>query len=112
MKITDPQPFIDGVDIELWSRLKSSAAAVTKDDSKNDSKNSPVYVEPSGSLPEENAPASASFLPEEAPPTSTSPNDLNIIKGKVQRLGDFIDTDAVSLNHITYLKRGKKKFGG
>ncbi|KKA19926.1 hypothetical protein T310_6086 [Rasamsonia emersonii CBS 393.64] len=116
MKITDPQPLIDGVDIELWNRLKSFStrpAAVTE---KNDSTNGPVYVEPSGS-PDESAPASTSFVPVSAdnnsnvPEVPTTSTTSNIIKGKVQRLGDFIDTDALAPAQFLVSSRTNEAIG-
>lgn len=105
MKITDPRPFLEEIDQDrlhdiLGYRPKSASTS------------SPIYVEPNdhereksteqiGGMPtdttsskfgEEAALVNAPIISEIEPAPSNY-----LIQGRVQRLGDFIDTDAVSL---------------
>jgi hypothetical protein len=93
MTITDPRPFLDAID---QTRLK----VILGSQPTNTPKTSPVYVEPcqrssaAASNPNEKPQKLAT---ESAPPISSS-GTPDIRQGKVQCLGDFIDTDAVSGN--------------
>jgi hypothetical protein len=108
MKVTNPKFFLDEIDVERLSEILGHRAKKT-------SGKSPTYVEPTGdnvSQTSDDFPPSTS----EANPTSTpkpvGPSQTNgisgqtsissdILRGKVQVLGDFIDTDAVSSPPLT-----------
>jgi hypothetical protein len=106
MKITDPRPFLDAID---QTRLREILGSSPLDEPKK----SPIYVEPgqgpsipaatsnaeqteqAPNISPENQVQAAEPQPDKTPsaPLSSTPD---IRQGKVQRLGDFIDTDAVS----------------
>jgi hypothetical protein len=103
MKITDPKPFLDAID---QTRLKE----ILGQSLVHSPKNGPIYVEPGqgSSVPpaepspdyqpdvssgDEKVPAGNTLDSTTSVPSSGMPD---IRRGKVQRLGDFIDTDAVS----------------
>jgi len=97
MKVTDPRPFLDGIDQVRLQTILGYRQKMASD--------KPTYVEPSGT-PASKGPSSASTQtstgipspqpPEETSVTSDSTFSSDNLRGKVQRLGDFIDTDAVS----------------
>lgn len=96
MRIKDPQDLIDSIDASRWASLKGRGSLGVLQGKE------PHYVEPpdpettSGASTTENAPTSPQI---EAPST----NDT-IITGKVQRLGDFVDTDAVRSSSVGAIK--------
>lgn len=104
MKVTDPKPFLDAID---KTRLKE----ILGHHPINTPKNGPVYIEPSHRsnvpLPPLHTYQEVSSTDEKQttdPPLynvamSSSINAPDIRQGKVQRLGDFIDTDAVSAGY-------------
>jgi len=105
MKITDPKPLLDELDLNRLNHL-------LRPNSKKSVKRGPTYEEPSSSVSTSNDTASVS-KPQEtssnstvaAPPTEDASQPLestDIIRGRVQKLGDFIDTDAVS-HHPVYV---------
>ena len=99
MKITDPRPFLDAID---QTRLKEILGTSSVDALKS----SPVYVEPGQRSSQPTTPPDLQPRPvsgdenlgTEHPVKGTPPSEIitDIRKGKVQVLGDFIDTDAVS----------------
>lgn len=91
MRITDPQKLLDSIDLDRWQRLKGTKPLTMP------SSGSPSYVEPSGSSDSRSDgqnPISSSIESVEKGDIGSAGKDM--LKGKVQRLGDFIDTDAVS----------------
>jgi 3-isopropylmalate dehydratase small subunit len=88
MKITDPSTFVDQIDMD---RLRELLRIRIEEGTSLD------YVEPgknAASTPAESSPAMSQDAESSA---SNSDEDNNkIIIGKVQRLGDFIDTDALA----------------
>lgn len=95
MKITDPQKLLASIDLDRWQSLKGTRPLTVP------SNGSPVYVEPSGS---QNLPSysqnSICSNTESAHKDDIGSSGKDLLKGKVQRLGDFIDTDAVSRSSI------------
>jgi hypothetical protein len=117
MKITDPKPFLDEIDLHRLQGLLGNSLTVAP-------QKCPVYVEPgqmSNSVAIPGATRStvldgikeingehqsAKLIPSHStdPLKPESENGISnpekpssdIFKGKIQRLGDFIDTDAVS----------------
>ncbi|SPO07049.1 probable aconitase family protein [Cephalotrichum gorgonifer] len=96
MKITDPQPLIDLIDQVRWDQLKGrgSLRSVTPRGSE------PRYVEPCGlDNDHRDTPGVGTTLSSSGPspngPLSFQEGE-EIISGKVNRLGDFIDTDALA----------------
>jgi hypothetical protein len=116
MKITDPKSFLNAIDKK---RLKEILGIGTVDAPKT----SPIYVEP-GQRPSQVSATSKTdqqpqpvssreetlvpALEKMASPTQ-SENKSDIQKGKVQVLGDFIDTDAVSAIYTVGHKKKKGK---
>ncbi|TVY33726.1 putative aconitate hydratase, partial [Lachnellula cervina] len=114
MKTTDPKPLLDDLDLHRLESLLRPAPPPSKH---NAAKKHPTYEEPAGSAsnpspstesknppdpqtqessptgtPNTNTAATTTPLPEI--PSSEPRNPSRIIRGKVQILGDFIDTDA------------------
>lgn len=111
MKITDPRPFLDAIN---QSRLNE----ILGRQSNNIPKHSPVYIEPgqgsSAPIPElrpdhdEKSPSPAvdrkiAESPSDITHSIQRLNLSDVRRGKVQRLGDFIDTDAVSFLVYNYI---------
>jgi hypothetical protein len=103
MKVTDPKPFLDAID---QTRLKEILGGSLI----NMPKNGPIYVEPGPcssvqlAAPNTDQVSSTAEGQIAEPPLDNVPVSLllhspDIRQGKVQRLGDFIDTDAVSARH-------------
>lgn len=86
MKVTDPTPLIRKIDWERWNRLRRYRP------SKESLSVQLCYVEPAGREAETHAVPSRA---EGADTISTSAPSNGRIQGKVQRLEDYIDTDAV-----------------
>lgn len=89
MKATDPTLFIEKIDIERWNQLRRHKAI---DDTPNAEI---IYVEPAGDS-EEAVEAHTQEAAVQKVVTMSEKSTAPIIVGKVQRLGDMIDTDAVS----------------
>ena len=100
MKVTDPKPYLDAIDRE---RLRDILGRRSQDGSNKGL----VYVEPSSSgddQPSAPAPAPAPVVEESTnavdPTTIESENvgsaSPDVKRGKIQVLGDFIDTDALA----------------
>lgn len=112
MRITDPRPFLDAID---QSRLKE----ILSQGSIDVPKKSPVYVEPGqgAALPAaiQNAGLTPKVSSTDEKPAAESPSQdkisiagsitPDIKQGKIQRLGDFIDTDAVSIFHNIHAEK-------
>lgn len=101
MSITDPQPLIDMIDSERWDAIKGRGSLKPRASSE------PLYVDPPecaakglGTGDEKSVNAESSSLEHANQATGPTPGvpELtgDLIKGKIQRLGDFVDTDAVS----------------
>lgn len=92
MKVMDPQSFIDSIDLERWNSLRrGQIVAPSKIEGL-------AYVEPSGSGDAEDKEHNTVGNEAAAGNNDSISSDKDIITGKVQRLEDFIDTDAVSRN--------------
>lgn len=102
MKVTNPKAFLDELDLDgLREILGRSSNGTTG--------NGPTYVEPNGN-PVSSSSEDETRLSQEHRQPTTEPNQpgsdvdkssesTDIIRGKIQRLGDFIDTDAVRTCH-------------
>jgi hypothetical protein len=92
MKATDPTLLIEKIDLDRWSQLRRHKAI---DDAPN---GDITYVEPAG----ESVEVSQALSPEKAGQDTSTKFEKSYsprILGKVERLGDMIDTDAVSHMH-------------
>ncbi|OJJ47108.1 hypothetical protein ASPZODRAFT_95818 [Penicilliopsis zonata CBS 506.65] len=98
MKLTDPHSLLRAIDLERWNSLRAapiSAKALNEG-------SGPVYVEPSGSpavKPFTKGTAShiENLTVAESINTRTRTSaEEPFLKGRVNRLGDFIDTDALA----------------
>lgn len=104
MKVRDPHDLISEVDLKRFNSLKELKAISSLNDPESLTM-SLNYVEPNGSgNPISNEPSSF-----QAPDVAGSPGinrnepkkpfdsaaEDDVLKGKIQRLGDYIDTDAV-----------------
>ena len=97
MKVTSPKSFLDELDMDRVRKILGNVP-------ESSSLTGPTYVEPNGSVStksweEGQVAASASETTSSDPPVdaaSQKTETSDIISSKIQRLGDFIDTDAVS----------------
>jgi hypothetical protein len=97
MKITNPKPFLDELDLDRLGEMlgRSSNWSTGK---------GPKYVEPNGTPISSNSNDKTQMSQQESQPNQPesyvdqSSGSADIIRGKIQRLGDFIDTDAVGTN--------------
>jgi hypothetical protein len=99
MTVTDPDELISKVDLERWNSLRGLGHPSTSGQRKH-SQDSVLYVEPNSaaiSLPTSAVPTQTIETPNSSSITNvTDPAHENIIlTGKVLRLGDYVDTDAV-----------------
>ena len=86
MKVTNLKPFLNELNMDCLKELlvHSVNGTATK---------GPTNVKPNGTpVKEQTAETTFQEHPEDAPQSRTS---SDIIRGKIQKLGDFIDTDAV-----------------
>jgi 3-isopropylmalate dehydratase small subunit len=91
MTVTDPTPFLDDIDLGRLEQILGT---------KSNARTSLHYVEPAATQEnslEPTATVEASRQKEEQPTNSSASVPIEkIITGKVQTLGDFIDTDALA----------------
>lgn len=99
MVATDPTELIGQIDMKRWDSLKKPAAGV------EENSETLTYVEPNGEVEEEVEVAPAEHGEQDATEVSksTGRSDSYIV-GKIQVLGDMIDTDAVSLTFDSLLR--------
>lgn len=90
MRVTDPHELLAAIDLEIWNKLRG-----VKSSEEEKIPDGPQYMEPCGghdsSLKDPQGvqgPADVGHLASENAATA-------VMTGKVQTLGDFIDTDAV-----------------
>lgn len=96
MKLTDPHKLLEALDMNRWKHLRR-ATSHSNEAYTNDCI---TYVEPTGGF----GPASemrknmqtGEDTGENWKPGQKDINNLRPLAGKIQRLGDFINTDAVS----------------
>jgi len=93
MKVRDPHELLAAIDLERWNHLRGiSLGQVSPSVSKG-----PTYVEPSGAptIQREWNVQTPDLCHSETHPGHDKSSDRDVMTGKVQLLGDFIDTDAV-----------------
>ncbi|KAI0425598.1 hypothetical protein F5Y09DRAFT_94947 [Xylaria sp. FL1042] len=135
MKITDPQSLLDRLNPDeltkylLYNPIKDSPDILEKFHLQGEDEpgataveggNIPYY-EPYGTDAEEDTsssetdslslPSTASSPVQDHFPTNLNPNSAEIIKGKVMRLGDFIDTDAIIPTSFLHLCETDDEWG-
>lgn len=95
MKLTDPHELIGAIDPIQWSRMRGTS----QPRGDGEDLNGPEYVEPSGS-PRMLEPNDEAVCPEpnlkRVRNLSAARSNTEHLRGMIQLLGDFIDTDAVS----------------
>ncbi|KAJ9194052.1 hypothetical protein DTO164E3_4742 [Paecilomyces variotii] len=94
MKVRDPHELLAAIDLERWNRLRGiSSCKALPSVSKG-----PTYVEPSGAPtnPRGSNVQTPGLCHSKSRSGHDKPSDGNIMRGKVQLLGDFIDTDALA----------------
>jgi hypothetical protein len=90
MKITNPNQYLESIDIQRLRQLLSKS-----DSAEEEPKPNVTYVEPAEAQAEQaEQPPSANNNAQGTTDAQTPVNEE--ISGKIQRLGDFVDTDAVS----------------
>lgn len=99
MKLTDPHELIGAIDPIQWSEMKRTSQPREDDEALN----GPDYVEPSG-FPRILEPNDETMSQEpnrrHACNSSAARSNAEFLRGKIQLLGDFIDTDAVSFRQL------------
>ncbi|GAQ11764.1 putative aconitate hydratase [Aspergillus lentulus] len=88
MRLTDPHDLLCGLDWERWITLRVCSGLTAK----TGSPSHPTFVEPSGSRALSPERLESSIFPE----YTQEPRFPGTLRGKVQLLGDFIDTDALA----------------
>jgi hypothetical protein len=90
MKLVDPSDLLAAIDCSRWDRLRMSTNldAISF-------KTGLAYVEPCGCGDYPSAKSQREQTKEQMRPVKNGDKQTKILQGKVQRLGDFIDTDAV-----------------
>lgn len=108
MKVTDPKPYLDAID---RVRLRVFLSHASKDSGKG-----PNYVEPGGNGVEsataevQNDTTTTDEATSIEPPLSET-TSKDIKRGKIQVLGDFIDTDALAPAEILTTCKTNSEFG-
>ncbi|KAJ5423117.1 hypothetical protein N7491_008333 [Penicillium cf. griseofulvum] len=90
MKLVDPSDLLAAIDLSQWDRLTTSAYLDAPS-----SKSELAYVEPCDCGDYPRALTQRQQRKEKRRPGKHRDKHTKILQGKVQRLGDFIDTDAV-----------------
>lgn len=96
MSITNPNEYLKGIDGQRLKQLLAKSSNVDETGYRNIE-----YVEPAEVRQGQNE-----ETPSAAADSKTVPDAKNVldeINGKIQRLGDFVDTDAVSKCHQTLM---------
>ncbi|PYH63378.1 aconitase family protein [Aspergillus vadensis CBS 113365] len=93
MKLKDPHEFLETIDLERWHTLRGITVSATDSTQEHIS-----YMEPSGSATAETKNAGPTDVKSSEVDTSETADSSSsdVMTGKVQRLGDFIDTDALA----------------
>jgi hypothetical protein len=112
MSLTDPNDLLESIDLKRWNKLRG-ARSFPQD---IHSRNMLEYVEPSGYTrvsPDVNQASNSDNLQELQPQQDPRGSNLQeMLTGKVQNLGDFVDTDAVRLKkYLQERNRLANKFG-
>lgn len=106
MRIADPQPFIDAIDTMRWDSLKGRGSLRQVQGVE------PRFIDPAPPIAQE-ASMDNDQSTTEADKISETPGRHDetgaeqdqVIRGRIQRLGDFVDTDAVSIICNLFLAR-------
>ncbi|PWY63672.1 aconitase iron-sulfur domain-containing protein [Aspergillus eucalypticola CBS 122712] len=93
MKLRDPHGFLATIDLERWHTLRGISVSAT-----DTTQDQISYMEPSSSATAETKNAGPTDLESSEVDTSETADSSSsdVMTGKVQRLGDFIDTDALA----------------
>ncbi|KAI1349419.1 hypothetical protein F5Y01DRAFT_327484 [Xylaria sp. FL0043] len=136
MKITDPQPLLDRLNTDeltkylMYNPIKDSPDILEKYHLQGENDPGTIaaeagnipYYEPYGTDAEEDTssssesdawslPSTASSPVQDHFPMHSDPSSAEIIKGKVMRLGDFIDTDAIIPTDFLHLCETDEEWG-
>lgn len=112
MSLIDPNDLLESIDLKKWSNLRGARNFLQDIHSRS----MPEYVEPSGytrASPDVNQASNSDNLQELQHQQDPRGSNLQeTLTGKVQNLGDFIDTDAVCLkNYLQEKNRLGNKLG-
>ncbi|KAJ5584783.1 aconitase family protein [Penicillium hispanicum] len=96
MKLTDPHDLLGKIDLSRWNSLRG----IFKDSGKAKEAKGVAYVEPN-CVPQSSSDAAPAANHPQTSPLVSSKNSANsgpaeLLRGKVQQLGDFVDTDALA----------------
>ncbi|KAF9249740.1 hypothetical protein DTO027I6_9492 [Penicillium roqueforti] len=92
MKLVDPSDLIASIDLSQWERLRTTRIHLNTTNSKSDL----AYVEPCGSRGYPSATTQTQKHIENMRLDKDGERQVKSLQGKVQKLGDFIDTDALA----------------
>ncbi|GES65506.1 aconitase family protein [Aspergillus terreus] len=92
MALNDPGVLLDQIDLERWHSLRGISAECAEWRHTD----GPTYVEPSSYSAGEMHNTAPSNPSSEPPDLSSAGEGGNVMTGRIQRLGDFIDTDALA----------------
>lgn len=90
MKVTNPRDYLSKIDMKRFEQLLSKPRLPAMG-----SKRSITYVEPP-EVQESSSEEPVALTDEQKAPSDSQKKEATEISGKIQRLGDFVDTDAVS----------------
>jgi hypothetical protein len=98
MKLKDPHELLAAIDLDRWDSLRGAAKASDAGSPENQLK----YVEPHGSATIDSNKSqeqqTESVPVAESTKTTSLGAGAEVLSGKINRLGDYIDTDAVCLH--------------
>jgi hypothetical protein len=98
MRLKDPHELLASIDLDRWDSLRGVSKFLEAGNSENELK----YVEPYGHATIESNISQKQKTENVAAAEPTKINSLGVgeetLSGKVNRLGDYIDTDAVCLH--------------
>ena len=93
MSVANPQSLLSCIDPNRYAALLEPVR-------KSSPKNGPVYVEPGQATTASEHSSVKTLIDPSRFKSSTVTPAKDKIHGKIQRLGDFVDTDAVSVNTL------------
>ncbi|KAF6834721.1 3-isopropylmalate dehydratase large subunit 2 [Colletotrichum plurivorum] len=107
MTVTSPQDLIERISEDKWNSIKGKGSLPEGDLSQ------PQWVEPPGedAVPEDKAAGSLSDMTRGDPEAAGMGSSSGVIKSKVFRLGDFVDTDALAPAQYLLTSKNNEELG-
>ena len=95
MKITDPKSLLASIDPIRYTGLSGQSQRPL-------GKSGPVYVEPGQVIKATKSDPQQTLIVPSLSRSHAVATTKDVIRGKIQRLGDFVDTDAVSMHAVWF----------